>query len=706
MLWDVLNLSYRWRQIGLGAVGVIALILFTGVSATRPTSPSASPLLCAAPTPEQNPLASLFSLFPAPASLAQGSSTKIFSWADRATSPIARFEALGIAAYGKIYVFGGYNSQLQATARADAYVPETDSWQPLSPMPEALTHTPVVLEENIIWFIGGFLGDHPGPSIDRVWKYNITLDTWSAGPSLPAPRGAGAAAIGGRKLHFFGGTDRQNNQYNDVTSHYVLDLDNQGAGWQLLAELPEARNHLGGIALNGKIYAIGGQSQENESDTNTTRVDVYDPASNLWIQAADMPRGLGHITASVVAVNGRILVIGGSINGGGGGRSSDYALLYDPQLNLWVQLPSLPSGRKTPIADMIGREIYVTTGAGGTMDQTWVGTLAEHWESAKALPVGLAEVSGGIIGNQLYLVGGGNPATLAYDLSDNSWSSAVALAERPYLGDHHAAEVFNNELYLFSGLGGAAGKVQIYDPATNSWSEGEDMPFAAGSSSSALIDGTIYIAGGIVSSTTTSQLARYNPQSDSWAELAPMPYGRNHAAAATDGQKLYLFGGRGPGSGETNTLANGFDTVQIYDPATNSWATSLDPGSLVPPMPQARGGMGRAVFVLGELYIMGGETQDGAGATADGVYDRVDIYNPITRSWRAGTSMLTARHGIFPLAVADRIYVASGGVQAGSSQSTVLEIYNTAPDERAIPSQNMRFYVPLISGNILSPLTS
>jgi N-acetylneuraminic acid mutarotase len=149
-----------------------------------------------------------------------------------------------------------------------------------------------------------------------------------------------------------------------------------------------------------------------------------------------------------------------------------------------------------------------------------------------------------------------------------------------------------------------------------------------------------------------------------------MPAGRNHAASATDGTKFYIFGGRTGG----NTVSNGFNDVQIYDPATNTWAWSGSAGSTIAPLPQARGGTGKAVFYNGEFYVMGGETSTGAGATSKNVYNRVDIYNPTTNSWRLGTPMPTARHGIFPLLSGNKIYVAGGGIQSGNSQSNILEI--------------------------------
>jgi hypothetical protein len=72
-----------------------------------------------------------------------------------------------------------------------------------------------------------------------------------------------------------------------------------------------------------------------------------------------------------------------------------------------------------------------------------------------------------------------------------------------------------------------------------------------------------------------------------------MPQGRNHAPAETDGTRLLVFGGRGAGRGDGNVIANGFDTVAVYEPSTKTWISSLDGGSTLAPLLQARGGAAR-----------------------------------------------------------------------------------------------------------------
>lgn len=167
-----------------------------------------------------------------------------------------------------------------------------------------------------------------------------------------------------------------------------------------------------------------------------------------------------------------------------------------------------------------------------------------------------------------------------------------------------------------------------------------------------------------------SPTGKYSLSLDQWTLTAQMPLGVNHAAAGTDGRRLFIFGGRDGG----NEVSNGYDAVQIYDTITGDWTTSM--AGHVAALPQARGGMGKAVYLDGELFVLGGETATGDGATNGNVYARVDVYNPSTDSWRRAPDMAVARHGVFPVQVDGRVYVAGGGDKAAVSGSRVMEIYD------------------------------
>jgi N-acetylneuraminic acid mutarotase len=623
----------------------------------------------------ENAIVSAIELIPA----TQNPAPLSFPWSTAAPLPVARQEGASAVVGGTFYVIGGYYTPtVEATARVDAYNPATNTWVRKADMPEALTHSGQATDGNVVWLVGGFVGKHPGPSTNHVWRYDTVANRWSAGPSLPAPRAGGGLARVGRTLHYFGGYGA-GTLYTaaDQSSHFVLNLDGGAtAKWTTAAPLPNPRNHMAGVEVGGKVYAVGGQHLEHEGTANQDDLHVYNPATNQWTELAPLPGGRGHIGGSTFVMNGRIVVAGGVADGP---TPLKDVVAYDPAANVWVRLPPLPAPRQAGYAGVVGERIVFAGGETGrsiSRGDVWVGVLANKWEAGPALPAPLAEVAAGVVGNKLYVVGEGSATTYAYDVTLGSWSTRAA---RPHAGDHHAAEVVNGKLYLFGGFGnGAEGKVQIFDPAANRWTLGRSMPFAAGSSNSAVINGTVYVAGGIVDfvagvgGTTTNQAARYNPATNTWSAIAPMPRRTQHAASATDGKKLYVFGGR-DGAGHPE---NGFATVQIYDPATNTWKSSDTPGSGIAPLPQARGGMGKAVYVNGEFYVMGGETHNGPGATANKVYSRVDVYNPLTNTWRVGPALPTARHGIFPVLLAGRIYVAAGGIKSGNSRSAVLEIFN------------------------------
>ena len=589
---------------------------------------------------------------------------------------------------GMLYVFGGhYNQQVQTTSTVQVFDPRTGTWSRRGPLPAPPTQWNAATDGRTVWLAGGFVGDHPGPVTRDVWRYEVATDSWSAGPPLPAPRGGGALFLIDSALHYVGGflPDRRTN----AADHWRLSLRGDSS-WEPRAPMPQPRGQLAGVVLGGAFYAIGGQFGHDGGSHDLPLVHRYDPGKDRWTEVAPLPRPVSHAEPSTFAFDGRAIVIGGRDHEQewkpeGWWLSS--VVLFDPARDLWLTLDELPKPLTGPAAAVTGSDLIVSGGGTGPgevpVPDTWWLPLRDAWRPRPDVPVALGEVAAGVIGRHLYVVGEGSKQTMRYDLTRGTWAEPGTVMPRPFPGHHQAAEVVAGRLYLFGGFG-AEGRTQIYDAGVNAWRLGTPMPFSAASSASAVIGGRVYVAGGIVGDTTTREAAVYDPAADTWQRIAPMPVGRNHAASATDGRRLFVFGGRGKGSGDRNVVANGFDEVQIYDPATDRWTTSADLGSGIAPLPQARGGMGKAVYLGKRFYVLGGETRDGPGATDRRVYARVDAYDPEGNKWTRGRDMPVPRHGIFPLEVAGRIFVAAGGTTAGRSRSTSFDYYT--PPEEAVPS--------------------
>ena len=185
-----------------------------------------------------------------------------------ASAPTVRAEAMGASVNGKVFAFGGYiDRTYHPIARVDVYNVASNSWSRLKDMPfGALTHAGTTVDGNFVYLAGGYPGDpNKGQTFStrNVWQYDTTNDTWKAMPPLPQGRGAGTLVNVNHVLYFFGGADPSR---NDASEMWKLDLNNTAAGWNTVASMPAPRNHVGGVALDGFIYAIGGQTgQDNLS---------------------------------------------------------------------------------------------------------------------------------------------------------------------------------------------------------------------------------------------------------------------------------------------------------------------------------------------------------------------------------------------------------------------------------------------------------
>ena len=295
------------------------------------------------------------------------------TWSTRAAAPIDRAEALKAVVDNKIYVFGGFNDANGPVKRSDVYDPAANTWTQIADLPTRLTHAGVAVEGRDVYVAGGYVGKFATGydqifGVVNVWKYNVDSNTWSAAPNLPRKLAGGGLVALGRKLHYIGGNDENR---NDAADHYELDLDNIGAGWQVRSPIPEAVSHFGYVALGGKIYTIAGQHGNDAALETVKTVQIYDPATNAWSNAADLPVAISHIASATIVLDGRIIVAGGETSHE---HPTNRVTAYNPATNTWTSMTNLPSARFSGVAAAIGDDIYFT--GGSSLTTTWRGVLS------------------------------------------------------------------------------------------------------------------------------------------------------------------------------------------------------------------------------------------------------------------------------------------------------------------------------------------
>lgn len=295
------------------------------------------------------------------------------TWTGRAAAPAGKAEALRAVVDGKLYVFGGFGSGGPVNTM-HVYDPASNAWTALANMPRRLTHAGVAVAGRDIYVAGGYIGlGTTGWSQQfgtvEVHKFNVDTKQWTAFNALPKAVAGGGLTLLGRELHWVSGN---NNSRKDIGDHYVLNLDNPAAGWQTAAALPFGRSHLGVVTLGGKIYAIGGQFENDELLTTQKLVHVWDPAKPAeWTRLADMPTAISHIASATFVFGDRIITAGGET---GHTAATDLVYAFDPAKNEWAAMTKLPAKRFSGVADAIGGEIFFTTGS--TQTTTWKGAVS------------------------------------------------------------------------------------------------------------------------------------------------------------------------------------------------------------------------------------------------------------------------------------------------------------------------------------------
>ncbi|XP_053772719.1 kelch repeat and BTB domain-containing protein 11 [Desmodus rotundus] len=175
--------------------------------------------------------------------------------------------------------------------------------------------------------------------------------------------------------------------------------------WSTVRPLRQARSQLKLLALDGHLYAVGGEC--------LLSVERYDPRADRWAAVAPLPRGAFAVAHEATTCNGEIYVSGGSLF---------YRLLkYDPRRDEWQECPCSSSRERS--ADMVALDgfIYRFDLCGGRSDAQAAGPaggvsvlryhcLAKQWSRCAAhlrppgAPSGLQPFRCAALGDSIYCV--------------------------------------------------------------------------------------------------------------------------------------------------------------------------------------------------------------------------------------------------------------------------------------------------------------
>jgi N-acetylneuraminic acid mutarotase len=326
-------------------------------------------------------------------------------------------------------------------------------------------------------------------------------------------------------------------------------------------------------------YSIMGESPTPPKGFTYTGYSVISQGESTgWTLKA--PMSTPRILHGMAVVNGIVYVIGGAKDKSLQSLSTVEA--YDPSKDAWTTKAPMPTARFAAGIGVLGGSIYVI--GGSEKADAFTGTFeiyspaTDKWTTKTPIPTPKKGVVTAVMNGRLYV-----------------------------LGDFASFNASQTE---------AAPGMEVYDPATDAWTQKAGIPTARSNFSVAVVNGLLYAIGGTAESPLTLVQA-YDPQTNTWTTKAPMPSPRKGFALGVINGIIYLTGG----SGDSGPLG----TTIAYDPMHDAWSNSLT-------LPIAVDMPGGATGDEGTLYVTGGIQDAGKGVPSLQVFSPSGVRFYVYRS--------------------------------------------------------------------------
>lgn len=298
----------------------------------------------------------------------------------------------------------------------------------------------------------------------------------------------------------------------------------------------------------------------------------------------------------------------------------------------------------------------------------------------KGEPHGRHEAAFVKVNDKFYLLGGrGIKPVDIYDPATNTWTDG---AEPPLELHHFQAVKKDDDIYI---VGAFTGKfpnevpvenIYIYKTKENRWIKGDAIPEdrRRGGAGSVLFNNKIYLAGGLQDGHNGNHVLwfdEYDPETGNWQKLPDLPRFRDHFQAVVANNKVYLMGGRRTSRSIGQVFSLLIPEIDVYDLASKEWTTL--PDSLNLPTPRAGTS---SIAINNQLFILGGESGEKKVAHAE-----VEVLDLNNMTWKRYPNLKQGRHGTQPILYQGKIYLASGsGNRGGAPELTTLEYYQLPKD--------------------------
>jgi hypothetical protein len=267
--------------------------------------------------------------------------------------------------------------------------------------------------------------------------------------------------------------------------------------WASKASMKVARSGLGVAVVNGKIYAIGGNTQSGIVGTN----EEYDPETDTWTYKTPMPTprdGFG-----IAVYRNKIYCIGGV--------NCNATEVYDPATDTWETKASMPTARWQLEANVVNEKIYLMGGEPNRTLNEVYDPATNSWITKASIPyiewgnfhqAGVYTASV-VIDDQIYWIGivgffysplGFKLLNQQYSPENDSWSLRAPPPSyiTPEVSGVTTGVWAPKRIYVF----GDDGYNSVYDPESDTWRYGNRISPTRCDFGVAVVNDELYVIGG------------------------------------------------------------------------------------------------------------------------------------------------------------------------------------------------------------------
>jgi N-acetylneuraminic acid mutarotase len=302
--------------------------------------------------------------------------------------------------------------------------------------------------------------------------------------------------------------------------------------WRKLPDMPVEKWEAGTVVLDDKLYLFGGYTEGVRSSKLS---HVFDPADGSWTRIQDLPSAISHMN---MVLDGRTVWFAGGFKDGYKGHTIAEVWSYDVDADRYTAAPLLPETRGGGGLARVGRKLHYVGGVQADRDTDsgdhWVLDLDEwaqgaaRWRNAAPMPEPRNQFSCVTLGGRIYAIGGqlhhdsmqlDQARVDIYDPASDSWARGPSLPKA-----HSHAEggtfVYDGRIYMVGGHTTMPGETKRIDADIlmlkpgGEWQLVGELPMQLSSPAAAIIDGKLWVAGGSPDGRSV--------QADMWVVDAPV----------------------------------------------------------------------------------------------------------------------------------------------------------------------------------------